>query len=92
MNKNSILLSIGAALLLSLCLSDVGHAVQIDRTKQYGHTRMAGVTNEPAAAPTTQVSSTPKRCNGDGMRRTGMACKEQSRQDQEVKRHIGLFQ
>ena len=91
MNKNSILLSIGAALLLSLFLSDVGHAVQIDR-KQGARNMMAMEMNKTANAPSTQLSSTPKRCNGDGMRRTGMACKEQSRQDQEIRRHIGLFQ
>lgn len=91
MNKHSILLSIGAALLLSLCLSDVGHAVQIDR-KQGARNMMAMEMNKAANASSTQLSSTPKRCNGDGMRRTGMACKEQSRQDQEVRRHIGLFQ
>ena len=91
MNKNSILLSIGAALLLSLFLSDVGHAVQIDRS-QGARNLMAVEMNRTANASTTQLSSKPKRCNGDGMRRTGLACKEQSHQDQGVKRHIGLFQ
>lgn len=87
MNKNSILLSIGAALLLSLFLSDVGHAVQIDR-KQGARNLMAMEMNKTTNAPTTQVSSMPKPCKGDGMRRTGGPC----RQDQEIKRHIGLFQ
>ena len=74
MKKISILLTIGAALLLSPLCFDLSHAVQIDRTKQYGHTRMAGVTNEPATAPTTQVSTAPIPCRGDGMRRTGGPC------------------
>ena len=76
--KNVTLLSIGAALVLSLFVFDVSHAVQIDRTKQFAHTQTAGIMNETANAPTTQLASTPKRCNGDGMRRTGAPCQKQS--------------
>ena len=72
--KNVTLLSIGAALVLSLFVFDVSHAVQIDRTKQFAHTQTAGIMNETANAPTTQIASAPIPCRGDGMRRTGAPC------------------
>ena len=74
MNKNSVLLSVGAALLLSTFCFDVSHAVHIDRTKQYAKTQMAGIMNEPAKAPAAQVAKAPIPCRGDGMRRTGAPC------------------
>ena len=44
MHKNSALLSIGAALLCSLFVVDVGHAFQIDRS-QDAHIQMAADMN-----------------------------------------------
>lgn len=78
MKRNSVLLSIGTALVLSMFVFDVSHAVQIDRTKQFGHTRTAGIMNETANAPATQVTSAPIPCRGDGMRRTGAPCTKQT--------------
>jgi len=74
MNKNSVLLSVGTALLLSTFCFDVSHAVYIDKTKQFPPTRMAGIMNEPATAPATRVATAPIPCRGDGMRRTGAPC------------------
>src|SRR5262245_28559347 len=78
MNKNSVLLSVGAALLLSTFCFDVSHAVHIDRTKQYAQTQMAGIMNEPAKPTTAQVANAPIPCRGDGMRRTGAPCTKPS--------------
>lgn len=78
MKRNSVLLSIGAALVLSMFVFDVSHAVQIDRTKQFGHTRTAGIMNETANAPATQITSASIPCRGDGMRRTGAPCTKQT--------------
>ena len=58
MYKNSALLSIGAALLLSLFFFDVGHAFQIDR-RQGVRILMAGDMKGTANSPTTQGSTTP---------------------------------
>jgi len=74
MNRNSVLLSIGTALLLSTFCFDVSHAVHIDRAKQFPPARAAGIMNEPATAPATQVAPPPIPCRGDGMRRTGAPC------------------
>jgi hypothetical protein len=87
MNRNSTLLSICAALLLSLFLFDVSHAFHVDK-RQGARSQMAAEMKRPATAPTSQVSSTAKPCRGDGMRRTGAPCP----QNKEIKRHIGLFQ
>ena len=76
MYKNVALLSIGAALLWSLFVFDVGHAVQIDR-KQAVRNLVATELNGTANAPTTQVSSRPTPCTEDGMRRTGAPCQKQ---------------
>lgn len=87
MNKNSTLLSICAALILSLFLFDVGHAFHVDK-RQGARSQTAAEMNRSANAPTSQVSSTSKPCRGDGMRRTGAPCP----QNKEIKKHIGLFQ
>jgi hypothetical protein len=79
MNKHSVLLSVGTALLLSTFCFDVSHAVHIDRTKQFPPTRTAGIMNEPATAPATQEARAPIPCRGDGMRRTGAPCTTPSR-------------
>ena len=74
MNKNVALLSIGATLSLSLFIVDLGHAVHIDRTRQYAHTRMAADVTEPANPAPIQVSNAPSFCKGDGMRRSAAPC------------------
>ena len=74
MNKNVALLSIGATLSLSLFIVDLGHAVHIDRTRQYAYTRMAADVTEPANPPPIQVSNAPTFCKGDGMKRSGALC------------------
>jgi hypothetical protein len=58
MCKNPTLLSIGAALLLSLFFFDVGHAFQIDR-RQGARILMAGEMKGTANPATTQGSNTP---------------------------------
>ena len=75
MYKNSALLSIGAALVLSLFFVDGGHAFQIDRSKNAG-ILMAGDMKGTANLPSTQVSNTPTPCGG----RTGTSCRQQSSQ------------
>jgi hypothetical protein len=64
MYKNSALLSIGAALLLSLFFFDVGHAFQIDR-RQGVRILMAGEMKGTANTPTTQGSTTPTGASSD---------------------------
>ena len=73
MYKNSALLSIGAALVLSLFFVDGGHAFQIDRNQNTG-VLMAGEMKGTASLPITQVSNTPNPCGG----RTGVTCRTQS--------------
>ena len=61
MYKNSALLSIGAALVLSLFFVDGGHAFQIDRNQNAGIV-MAGDMKGTANLPITQVSNAPTPC------------------------------
>ena len=75
MNKNSVLLSIGAALLFSLFFVDLGHAFKIERG-QDARILIAGEMKEATVPPATQVSTTPNPCGG----RTGATCRTQSRQ------------
>ena len=75
MCKNFALLSIGAALVLSLFFVDGGHAFQIDRNQNAG-VLMAGKMKTTANPPTTQVSNTPNPCGG----RTGATCWKQGPQ------------
>ena len=75
MYKNSALLSIGAALVLSLFFVDGGHAFQIDRNQNAGIV-MAGDMKGTANLPITQVSNAPTPCGG----RTGVTCRNQSPQ------------
>jgi hypothetical protein len=70
MYKNSALLSIGAALVFSLCFIDAGHAVQIDR-KQDARILTAGEMKGTANLATTQVSTTPNSCAEGGKGRSG---------------------
>ena len=74
MSKNSVLLSIGAALLFfSLFVIDGSHAFQIDRNQNAG-VLMAAEMNGTASLPIKQVSNTPIPCGG----RTGASCTKQS--------------
>jgi len=73
MYKNSTLLSIGAALVLSLFFVDGGHAFQIDRNQKTG-VQMAGDMKGTVTLPITQVSNTPNPCGG----RIGVTCSTQS--------------
>ena len=50
-NKNVALLSIGATLALSLFVVDLGHAFQIDRTRQYARTQTLANVTETANPP-----------------------------------------
>jgi hypothetical protein len=75
MYKNTALLSIGAALLFSLFVVDVGLAFQIDK-RQDARILMAGEMKAAASLPTKQVSNTPAPCAG----RTGATCRTQSPQ------------
>src|SRR5437868_5482616 len=77
MNKNIALLSIGPALLGSLLLFDVGHAVQVDR-KHAAPSLMAAEVSSTAHAPTIQVSNTPAPCTEDEMRSPERPCQKQS--------------
>ena len=76
MNKNSALLSIGAALLFSLFFIDLGHAFEIDK-KQDARILMAGDMKGTSNSATTQVSTTPP-CTDAAMGRTGTPCKRHS--------------
>ena len=57
MDKNSALLSIGAALVLSLFFVDLGHAFQIEK-RQDARILMAGEMKGTASSPATQGSNT----------------------------------
>ena len=77
MSKSIALLSISAALLCSLFLFDVGHAVQIDR-KQASRNLITVEMNGSVNTPTTQVSNTPTPCTEDEMRDPEAPCQKQS--------------
>ena len=66
MNRNSVLLSISAALLFSLYIVDGGHAFQIDRNQNAG----------TASLPTKQVSTAPNPCTEGGKGSTGAPGKQ----------------
>ena len=65
MNKNSVLLAIGAGLLLSLFCVDVGHAFQTDR-KHHASIVTAGDMNGTTNLSARQVSNTPNPCTVGG--------------------------
>jgi hypothetical protein len=70
MNKHTALLSIGAALLCSLFVVDVGHAFQIEK-RQGARIQMAGEVRETANPPIKQVSIAPNPCTVGGRGRAG---------------------
>ena len=76
MNKHTALLSIGAALLCSLFVVDVGHAFQIEK-RQGARIQMAGGMNGTANLAATQVLTTPNPCTVGGRGRTGAPGKKQ---------------
>ena len=73
MNKKMALLSSGAALLGSLLLFDVGHAIQTEKKQDIRYLTLAEIKGT-ANAPTTQVSSTLTPCTGDGLRMPEAPC------------------
>ena len=75
MNKKIARLSSGAALLGSLLLFDVGHAVQTEKKQEIRYLTLAEIKGT-ATAPTTPNTLTP--CTGDGLRRPGTACQTHS--------------
>jgi len=75
MNKKIARLSSGAALLGSLLLFDVGHAVQTEKKQEIRYLTLAEIKGT-ANAPTTPNTLTP--CTGDGLRRPGTACQTHS--------------
>ena len=78
MNKNSILLSIGAALLGSLFLVDLGQAVSTER-RQEAPNLLEAAMNRTANAPTMQASNTPNPCTVAGKGRSrALVCGKQS--------------
>ena len=76
MNKHTALLSIGAALLCSLFVVDVGLAFQTDK-KQDASIVMAGDMKGTANLATAQVSIAPNPCTVGGTGRTGAPGKKQ---------------
>jgi hypothetical protein len=77
MTKRLSLLSIGGALVWSLCVFDVGHAVQTEKKQEIRYLTLAEIKGT-ANAPTTHVSGTLTPCTGDGLRRAGTACQTHS--------------
>ena len=73
MNRNSVLLSIGAALVFSLFCIDAGLAGQIDKN-QDARILMAREMKGTANLSIKQISNTPTPCGG----RTGASCGKQS--------------
>ena len=77
MTKRLSLLSIGGALVWSLCVFDVGHAVQTEKKEDIRYLTPAEIKGT-ANASTTQVSNTPIPCTEQGSRRPGVDCQKQS--------------
>ena len=77
MTKKLALLTIGAALLGSLLLFDVGHAVQTEKKQEIRYLTLAEIKGT-ANTSTTQVSNTPIPCTEQGSRRPGVDCQKQS--------------
>ena len=77
MTKKLSLLSIGGALVWSLCVFDVGHAVQTEKKQDIRYLTLAEIKGT-ANASTTQLSNTPIPCTEQGDRRPGVDCQKQS--------------
>ena len=78
MNKNSLLLAIGTALVWSLFVSDVGHAVQTENGQAATPWLVVAELNGTASAPTAQLSNTANPCHMSGKGRTRAICGKQS--------------
>jgi hypothetical protein len=91
MYKNSALLSIGAALLLSLFCIDVGLAFQIVDRRKDASIVMAGEMKGTANTPTKQVSNTPNPCTEGGKGRTGAPGKKRCPLDSGEKATVGAL-
>lgn len=77
MNKNSLLLSISTALIWSLFIFDVGHAVQTDNRQDIPKLVVPEL-NRTANASTPQLSNTAIPCQVNGKGRTRAICAKQS--------------
>ena len=77
MNKNSLLLSIGTALVWSLFIFDVGHAVQTENRQDTPRLVVAEL-NGTANAQTAQLSNAANPCHVSGKGRTRAICGKQS--------------
>jgi hypothetical protein len=78
MSKNSLLLAIGAPLLWSLSIFDVGHAVQTENGQAATPKLVVAGINRTALAPIAQLSSMPNPCHASGKGRTRAVCGKQS--------------
>ena len=78
MSKNSLLLAIGTALLWSLFIFDIGHAVQTENGQAATPRLVVAELNGTANAPTAQLSSTANPCHVSGKGRTRAICGKQS--------------
>lgn len=77
MTKRLSLLSIGGALVWSLCVLDVGHAVQTEKKQDIRYLTLAEI-QATLNAPTARVSSTAIPCTEQGNRGPGVPCQKQS--------------
>src|SRR6185436_17918676 len=78
MSKNSLLLAIGAPLLWSLSISDVGQVVQTENGQAATPRLVVAELNGTANAPIAQLSNTPNPCHVRGKGRTRAICGKQS--------------
>src|ERR1044071_8472789 len=78
MSKNSLLLAIVTALLWSLFIFDVGHAVQTENGQAATTRQVVAELNGTANAPTAQLSNTANPCHVSGKGRTRAICGKQS--------------
>ena len=77
MTKRLSLLSIGTALVWSLFIFDVGHAVQTEKKQEIRYLTLAEIKGT-LNAPTTQLSSSLTPCTRDGLRIPETACQTHS--------------
>ena len=77
MNKNTVGLSICAALVWSLFVSDVGHAIQAEGRQETTRLMVVDL-NGTAPALTTQLSNTSNPCSSSGKGRTRATCGKHS--------------
>jgi len=78
MSKNSLLLAIGTALVWSLFIFDVGHAVQTENGQAATTRQVVAESNGTANAPTAQLSNTANPCHVSGKGRPRAICGKQS--------------